>query len=284
MVLSFAFAIDIVGSWEACVVAFLTGAISGLFLLQSERGTQWALGVPFLAAFFISAAVMIAFKVDLVTEAPGLLLIPALFVFIPGDSITMQAVELVDGRWSAGVSRLFYSITVLLLLAWGAVLAAAVLGISDGLLAPGAPPSDFPWWAPYPGHILFTIGVVLAFQMRWSDLPLAVLVTLVVTGVSQGGAALFAANAGTFIAAIAMTVIARYIARSPSRSPAYVWAITPFFTLTPGSHGLRGLESLIGGQQAAAATDLDALLVTLLLIALGIIAGVALTQAWRSGW
>lgn len=67
MMLSFGFAIDIVGTWEACVVAFLTGIISGIFLLQADKGLHWALGVPFLASFFITVAVTIAYQQGLVS-------------------------------------------------------------------------------------------------------------------------------------------------------------------------------------------------------------------------
>jgi uncharacterized membrane protein YjjB (DUF3815 family) len=266
------------------MVAFFTGIISGIFFLQAERGLNWTLGAPLLASFFVSLAVIIAYNQGLVSEVPGLLMVSALFVFIPGDSITMQAVELIDGHWSAGVARLFYSIVLLLLLAVGAVFAAALTGTSTDLLAPGSATGDFPWWAPYPGHIIFTIGVALAFQMRWSDVPLAIIVTLIVTAVGQAGAYLFGGNAGTFLAAIAMVVIARYIARNPNRSPAYVFIITPFFTLTPGSHGLRGFESLIGGQPIIGVEDFLTLFGTLLTIALGMIVGGLVTRKWGGGW
>lgn len=57
------------------------------------------------------------------------------------------------------------------------------------------------------------------------------------------------------------------------RAPAYVFMITPFFTLTPGSHGLRGFESLIGGQPIVGVEDFATLFATLLAIALGILIG-----------
>lgn len=283
MALSFGFSIDIAGTWEAGVVAFLTGIISGYFLLQSGKSIRWTLIAPLVASFFVSLAVMIAYDFDWVSEVPGLLLISALFVFIPGDSITMQAVEMIDGRWAAGVTRLYYSITLLLLLAIGAALAAAATGTSTDLLAPGNAAGYFPWWAPYPGHIIFTIGVALAFQMRWSDVPLATAVTLIVTAIGQAGGIVFGDTAGTFLAAIGMTVIAGYIARNPTRAPAYVWMITPFFTLTPGSHGLRAFESIIGGQPITGVEDLGTLFGTLLSIALGMIVGMALIKDWHPG-
>lgn len=286
MLLSFGFAVDIVGTWEASVVAFITGAISGIFLLQAEKSVHWALFAPLMASFFVGMAVMVGYDQGWVSEVPGLLLIAALFVFIPGDSITMQAVELMDGRWSAGVARLFYSIVLLGMLAIGALLAASVLGQPLSLLAPDGSAGDFAWWAPYPGHIIFTIGVALAFQIRWRDVPLATVVTLIVTAIGQAGAIAFGANTGTFLAAIGMTVMGVYFARDPQRSPAWVWMIVPFFTLTPGSHGLRAFESFIGNQPAAASGDTTTLVVNLVLIAFGMIFGMAVTRTWwsRNAW
>jgi uncharacterized membrane protein YjjP (DUF1212 family) len=284
MMLSFAFAIDIVGTWEACVVAFVTGIASGIFFLLAERSTGWTLSAPLLAAFFVALPIMVAYNQEWVDEVPGVLMLSALFVFIPGDSITVQAVELMDGRWSAGVARLFYSIMMLLLLAIGGLFAAAVAGVSTDLLAPGNATGDFPWWAVYPGHIIFTIGVGLAFQMRWKDIPLATVVTLLVTATAQAGASVFGGTAGTLGASIVMVVVAVFIAQSPNRAPAYVFIITPFFTLTPGSHGLRGFESLIGGQPITGIEDFGNLFATLITIAIGISAGFVLTKNWRIGW
>lgn len=57
--------------------------------------------------------------------------------------------------------------------------------------------------------------------------------------------------------------------------------ITPFFTPTPGSHGLRSVESLIGSQSAAADEQAGSLLLNLVAIALGVVAGLALAKPWR---
>lgn len=44
-----------------------------------------------------------------------------------------------------------------------------------------------------------------------------------------------------------MTAVSLVLARSRTRPPAYVLHLGAFYVLTPGSHGLRGFESLIGG-------------------------------------
>ncbi len=280
--MSFGFAIDIIGTWEACVVGVLTGILAGLLFLWSERGLGNALAVPLVASFAVSVCVMLASRFGLVAAPPGLLIIPAMFVFIPGDSISMQAVELIDGRWTAGTARFFYSIVMLILLAAGVTLAAAATGTPYSAVAPGPEGGDlFPWWAPYPGHIVFTIGTALAFQMRWRDVYLAIVVTLVITAVAQLGSMAFGGQVGTFIASVAMVVLGVWISRPPDRAPAYVFIITPLFTLTPGSHGLRTFESWFTGQQVVVLSEVSHLAGTLLAIAIGIVVGMAMTRKWR---
>ena len=49
------------------------------------------------------------------------------------------------------------------------------------------------------------------------------------------------------IGAVVMTVTALWIARNPRRPSGYVIYLGAFYVLTPGSHGLRGFESWLGG-------------------------------------
>lgn len=285
MVLGFAFAIDIVGTWEGCIVGLVTGILAGIVFVWADRSLAAGLVAPFLAAFIVSVPVMLLYKYGVVTESPGLLLVPPLFVFIPGDSVCMQAVELMDGHWVAGVARLFYSIVVLVLLAVGAWFGAAVTGTSNALVAPGDTYGYFQWWALYPSHVLFTIGVALCFQMRWKqDIILATCATLITTVVSQGFTALFSEQTGTLVGSVVMVVVSCFIARKPYRSPAFVFILTPFFTLTPGSQGLRGYESLIGGQDVVGVEDFQSFVTTIILISIGMIAGFVISPKkwWRT--
>jgi uncharacterized membrane protein YjjB (DUF3815 family) len=117
--------------------------------------------------------------------------------------------------------------------------------------------------------------------MRWRDVYLAIVVTLVVTAVAQLGSMTFGGQVGTFIASVAMVVLGVWVSRSPDRAPAYVFIITPLFTLTPGSHGLRTFESWFTGQQVVVLSEVSDLAGTLLAIAIGIVVGMAMTRKWR---
>jgi uncharacterized membrane protein YjjB (DUF3815 family) len=83
--------------------------------------------------------------------------------------------------------------------------------------------------------------------MRPADFPWALGVLLGTAGVAQLGTQAFGEVVGTFLGAVAMTCAALLLARSPRRPPAYVMYLGAFYVLTPGSHGLRGLESWLGG-------------------------------------
>ena len=110
--------------------------------------------MPFVASFLVSSIVCSVWNyTDLIQESPGLLSIPGLFLFIPGDSVTIQALELVEGYWLAGVGRLFYSLILLIELTFGAYLGGAVVGVDLINLDPVGAQYDFPWWAVYLGKL-----------------------------------------------------------------------------------------------------------------------------------
>lgn len=270
VLISAAFAVDIVGTWEGVVVAAITGIVAGVTFVSGTHILNFDKIMPLVATFLVSVCVMVAWHLGWVNGAPGLLLIPATFVFIPGDSISMQAYELADGRWGPAVDRLAYSVMVLVLQVTGIVLAAILLNIAFSDLFPATPTYSFPWWFVYISHAVFTIGVMLAFQMRRADLPMAILIALMVTAVSQLGTITYGGLMGTFVGALAMTLIAVWVAKSPKRPPAYVYIIAPLFLLTPGSHGLKALESMISGQSIAGVTDIQSLIGNLLAIGIAI--------------
>jgi len=273
VLLSAMFSIDVVGNWEGVVVAAITGIVAGAVFVSGTHTINFDKIAPLLATFLVSVCVMAAWRLGWVAGSPGLLLIPATFIFIPGDSISTQSYELADGRWSPAVDRLAYSVMVLILQAAGVALAAVLLNVLYADLLSNQPANIFPWWAVYISHTIFAVGVMLAFQMQRSDLPLVIFIVLIVTAVSQLGTILYSGLMGTFAGAVVMTLIAAWLGRSAHRPPAYVYIIAPLFLLTPGSHGLKALESLISGQTVAGITGIQSLLANLTAIGIGIFIG-----------
>jgi uncharacterized membrane protein YjjB (DUF3815 family) len=224
---------------------------------------------------------MLAYKFGWVAAAPGLLLISSTFVFIPGDSISTQAYELAQGKWSAGVDRLFYSIIMLVLQVTGAFLAITLTGTAVAELFPTGPHDAFAWWAAYPGRFVFVIGILFAFHMSWKQFVPVIITLWIVTAVAQLSSMVYGEVAGTFFATIVGTILALWQARKPRSIPAFVLMVPIIFALSPGSHGLRQLETWVSGDTITGVNDLQTLVTVLLAIAMGLVVGRAIAHRWR---
>ncbi len=286
ILLSAAFAVDIVGTWEGVLFAGVSGMATGLVFLTVDRVAGFDKVAPLIATFFSGVIVMLAWKMGLTSAAPGLLLIASTFVFIPGDSISTQAYELAEGRWSAAVDRLFYSMFMLVLLGTGAFLASVVTATPSGELLPGGPVGGtFAWWAAYPGHVLFLIGIMLTFQMDKAHFGKALGVLLLATVVAQIVSVLWNEVFGTLVATAICMAVSLWLAREPRSIPSFVLMIPVVFALSPGSHGLREVEGWISGETISGVTDLWSLLANLLAIGIGLMLGHAISRRqWLQNW
>jgi len=227
---------------------------------------------------------MLAYKFGWAAASPGLLQVASTFVFIPGDSISTQAYEPAEGRWSAGVDRLFYSIIMLVLMVTGAFLASAATGTPLGEIFPSGPHDVFPWWAAYPGCFVFVVGILFAFNMSWKHFPQAIVTLWIVTAVAQVATMGNGELAGTFIAMTVGTILSLWQARKPRSIPAFVLMIPIIFALSPGSHGLRQLETWVSGVKISGVDDLSTLVGTLLAIAMGRVVGRSTVHFLEHGW
>jgi uncharacterized membrane protein YjjB (DUF3815 family) len=281
VIVSVGFAVDVVGTWEGMLWAGITGMATGLAFVAADRVAGFGKIASLVATLASGIIVMLAFKFGWVVAAPGLLLISSTFVFIPGDSISTQAYELAEGRWSAGVDRLFYSIIMLVLQVTGAFLAIVLTGTAVAELFPTGPHDAFAWWAAYPGRFVFVIGILFAFHMSWKQFPQALLTLWVVTAVAQVSSMAYGEVAGTFIATAVGTILALWQARKPRSIPAFVLMIPIIFALSPGSHGLRQLETWLSGEAITGVKDLQTLVTILLAIAMGMVVGRAIAHRWR---
>ncbi len=235
IVLSAAFAVDIVGTWEGVVFAGISAMATGLVFLTVDRIAGFDKVAPLIAAFASGVIVMLAWKMGLASAAPGLLLIASTFVFIPGDSISTQAYELAEGRWSAAVDRLFYSMFMLVLLGTGAFFASVVTATPLGELLPGGPAGGtFPWWAAYPGHVFFLIGIMLTFQMDKAHFGQALGILFLATCVAQTVSALWNEVFGTLVATAICMVASLWLSRGPRSIPSFVLMNPGVFSRSPG--------------------------------------------------
>jgi uncharacterized membrane protein YjjB (DUF3815 family) len=129
--------------------------------------------------------------------------------------------------------------------------------------------------------VLFALGVMFTFSMAARDFPWALGLVLLTAVAAELGTRAFGDPLGTFVGAIVMTVTALLLARRPSAPPAYVLYLGAFYVLTPGSHGLRGIASWIGGNPIQGVTSLSSMIGLLIAIALGMLVGAAAVPARR---
>lgn len=280
IIISVAFAVDVIGTWEGMLWGGVTAMATGLVFLAADRIPGFGKIAQLVATMVSGIIVMLAFKLGWTVAAPGLLLISSTFIFLPGDSISTQAFELAEGKWSAGVSRLGYSVMTLVLMATGAFLAAMFTGTAIEELLPKGPGDAFPWWAAYPGHVLMLLGIMLTFQMSWKHFPQGLVTMMFTTAVLQVATMAYGDTAGIFVAMTAGTILSWWLARKPNAIPAFVMIIPLVFMLSPGSRGLRQFETWLTGESITGVNDLQTTGATLLAIAMGMLVGTVIGRRW----
>ncbi|HET6214104.1 MAG TPA: threonine/serine exporter family protein, partial [Micromonosporaceae bacterium] len=114
------------------------------------------------------------------------------------------------------------------------------------------------------------------------DLPWALLLVLLTAAAVALGVRIFGDPIGTFIGAVVMSVTALLLGRRPGLPPPYVLYLGAFYVLTPGSHGLRGLDSWLGGHPIQGVSDLAGMIGLLAAIALGMLIGAVLVRRPRN--
>ena len=272
------FSVNVQATWQEVGFAALTGAIVGLIVVAGDRIRRVSLLTPFVAAVAVSVVVLLFFEHYEIDGGPILLMIPALFFFIPGDILSASMFEMAAGRITSGGVQFVYSIFVLLLLYLGVVIGAALTGTSTSLLFAQALPAEFPDVVLWLGWVLFAFGFMLAFSAPMKQYGWVLLITLVAFGVQQLGTIVFGEVVGTYLASAAMVIVAVLISRNPARPPVVVLALSGFFVLTVGALGLEGFTALISGNPVEGFTDLFKMLTIGMAIALGLLTGSVLVH------
>ncbi|MEV7141294.1 threonine/serine exporter family protein [Streptomyces tauricus] len=258
---------------STAVLAVLAAALA----VAADRSPRLALLLPLVAATTVSVVTLEVFARDGAHGGPVLLMLPALFFFVPGDYLSAAAGELGAGLMTTGAIRLVYAVFLLVQLYVGVLLGVAVTGSSTRRLFDVAAASDLPRWALFCGWIVFTAGTVLAFAIPLRLLPMLLLLVYVTVGVQSLVTKAAGETAGTFTAAVVLAAVTTVLDRRPSMPARLVLLLPGFFTLTVGSLGMRGLTTLAGGHVIAGFTDLLKLVTVVTAIALGLMVGATLT-------
>jgi uncharacterized membrane protein YjjB (DUF3815 family) len=193
----------------------------------------------------------------------------------PGDAISAAMLELADGRITAGATRLIYSVALLLVLAFGALVATVIVNVPESFLFDVEVQDTLGFWVAWGGWIIFAVGCMLTFSMRPADFPWALGLILLTAATAQLATKASGEVVGTFVGALVMTATALLLARSRRRPPAYVLYLGAFYVLTPGSHGLRGIETWLGGHPIEGFKGVGDMIALLTALAVGMLVAAA---------
>ncbi len=279
-VLSLGFGLVLHPTLPALPAYALLGAIVGALVLVARRTPTLATALPVVAALVVTL-VAGGFLANAVGDQPVLVLAPALFSLLPGMTLTIAALELTSAQIVAGASRMVYGTAQLLLLAFGVLAGASLLG---GLHA-GTERGTLGTWASWLGVLVVAVGYLLFSSAPPGAFWWITGVLAVAFAAQQLGGLVLDPRLSGFFGALVTIPVSRWSTRFRSAPPSVVTTIPAVWLLVPGALGFVGLTQAADGGPGAASL-LDAA-VAVFSIALGILVGTGLTRdaaRVRSTW
>ena len=265
------------GSLSQLLTCILLGVLIGeLKELCSNNRTAASL-VPVISSLVVGIVVFSIVKADLVS-GPLMLLIPPVVTFLPGATLTTALIELANGDIISGASRLVDGAIKLLLLIFGYIVAAGLIGLPTAEAFAQEPRPVFGWWAPWLGVFIYGIGTYIHHTAPTRSLPWLFLVLYVAFAGQQIGGQTLGGYLSGFIGAVAMTPVAYWIERRPGAPPALVTFLPGFWLLVPGSLGLIGLAQLAADNGQAGVQTVGDMTFALVAVALGVMVGTQLIR------
>ncbi|WP_231873257.1 MULTISPECIES: threonine/serine exporter family protein [Kitasatospora] len=268
-------------TWYEIGSSALLGLVTAGLAVAAGRWPRLARVLPLVASAAVSVLVLEVFARTPAHGGAVLLMLPALFYFVPGDLLSAAATELAAGFLTTGAVRLVYAVFLLLQLYLGVMLGVYATGGDTSALFDLAAHADLPRWATFLSWVVFTVGTVLAFAAPWRLLPVLLGTVYLTVAVQSGATKLVGEVGGTFLAAAVLGALATAVARGPGRPPRLLLVLPGFFTLTVGSLGMRGLTSLAGGHPVRGFHDLLSMVTIVVAIAVGLLLGSVLAQRPR---
>lgn len=274
-----ALAVLLGGSWTSVVVASLLGAVVGATMLLTAGLSR--IHAPLLTVGLSFTCAVVVFLLAHLGLDPGLLpsLIAPLIVLLPGGLLTTGIIELATVQMVSGASRVAAGFMQLLLLAAGIVAGATLVGVPYIKLTEAY--DSLGPIAPWIAVAVFGAAVVIYRGGRASSIGWITLVLYVAYSAQVLGDVFFGGVISAFVGAFAMTPVASSVSRLPTGPAAPVTFLPGFWMLVPGAIGLVGVTTLLDGDGTGASTIVTTVF-TMVAIALGVLAGSALTGGLKS--
>ncbi|MGH9120191.1 MAG: threonine/serine ThrE exporter family protein [Acidimicrobiales bacterium] len=262
-------------SWSVFAVCAALGLLVGIVKLI--RWQTLELVLPVIASFTIGVIVLAGAKRIPDADNPLRTLIPPLVTFLPGAALTIATVELAAQQVIAGASRLVYATLQLVLLAFGIVAAAVLVGTPEVLI--DREYNQLGPWAPWLGVLIFGVGLYVHLSAPVRSLPWIVLVLYVAYIAQTVGGHFFGGALSGFFGALVMTPVVFTVARIPTGPPSMVTFLPAFWLLVPGATGLIGVTELLSDTNDLSSEHLVVIANSIVAIALGVLLGTAIYRA-----
>ncbi|MFE1270400.1 threonine/serine exporter family protein [Streptomyces sp. NPDC058758] len=263
-------------TWYELGTTAVLATLAAVLAVASDRVPRLARVLPLVASLAVSVVTLQVFAGDPAHGGPVLLMLPALFFFVPGDYLSAAAAELGAGLITTGAIRLVYAVFLLVQLCVGVLLGVYVTGTPTAALFDTAAGTDLPRWVLFASWTVFTAGTVLAFAIPRRFFPHLLALVYLTVAVQSAATKLIGETGGTFVAAAVLAAAATLLSRGPDRPPRLLLVLPGFFTLTVGSLGMRGLTTLAGGHVVDGFSDLLELVLVVTAIAVGLVLGATL--------
>jgi uncharacterized membrane protein YjjP (DUF1212 family) len=269
------------------VVAVACGALVGALKLVDRDRSVLAVPTPVLAAALVSLVVFLLLRYGVPVD-PAYVLVPPLVSFLPGAMLSLGMVELAYGDQVSGSSRLIAGFVQLVLLAFGFVAGAILVGYTpEDLLEAARQTAPLPWgvWGPWLAVLVFSVGVYVHFSAPRDSFPWILLVLLAAFAAQQLATRLFGSELSGFFGMMVAMPLAYLVQTYFQGPPAMVTFLPSFWLVVPGSLGLRSVTQLLS-DHAAGLDGLITVLFAMTSIALGTLVGASLYKAVTEhfGW
>lgn len=274
------FAPSVVATWDEVVAALILGIVMGAMVVGASGRAVEGL-VPFIGAFVVTALGLTLLGDMSSGTGVTLMVLPALFIVVPGDTLSAAAGELLSGRLTSGAIRLVFGAFVLGLIVIGIVAAAEATGHRDALTET-FPEPEIPLAFVLVGWVAFSVGLVLAFNAEASVLVWLIPSVIATFLLQQGVTRAVGTILGTVVAGIALGAFANVVSASPRRPPRLVLVLGGFFVLTVGGMGVRGVTALMGADVVNGLRNLSDFLLQVPTVALALAVGVLLSGGTRT--
>jgi uncharacterized membrane protein YjjP (DUF1212 family) len=259
-------------TWIDLLLSTVFGALVGVFKLVGARWASLQMIMPVSASFAVASLTFLIAGTGW-ADADLRAMVAPLATFLPGAMLTMAVVEVSAAEMVTGSSRLVAGVLQLMLLAFGIIGAAQMVGLPRAEPLVTAPQNSIGAWAPWLGALVVGIGIHLVLSGPPRTLGWLCLVLYAGWIGQYLGNLLLGGYLSGFTGAVVLTVVAYLVERLPSGPPALVSFLPGFWLLVPGALSLIGMTEYLSRDSVRGVEDLLGSLGSMLSVALGVLCG-----------